>query len=359
MRSPKKILLASMLLVTSLIVAASAAEAPDWKGRRIARGRVRGADGFPLPGARVTLRLDGVPGAGPTVETDLRGEWSYSGLARGEYLVTVEAAGYVTAEGPLEVDLVVTPSDVKLRRDDGFRGATGAAAPAADPATETPLEIGNRLLLAKDYAGARAAFTDALAGPSLDAARRASLEAAIAATWLDQGAGAEARAAFTAGLATTADPALRAVYLRQIARACLLEGDQAAARASLEKALAERPGDLEILGELADLLLDTGRLDEARPYLARLPDGRERGRDAARQAAMAAFAGGALESAAARFASLLADYPEESGAWYYLGVAQLRLHHPAEAKASLEKFLELAPDGPHRREAQLFLEGLD
>ncbi len=132
---------------------------PEWKGRNVARGRVRGEDGTPLPGARVTLRLDGVDGAGPQVTTDPRGAWSYNGLARGEYVVTIEAEGCVTSEGPIEVDLVVTPSDIKLRRDDGILRAGGAVG-AADPEQERLellLQEGNRSCSKKDFAGARAA----------------------------------------------------------------------------------------------------------------------------------------------------------------------------------------------------------
>lgn len=343
----------------ALLLATAALAAPDWKGRNVARGRVRGEDGTPLPGARVTLRLDGVDGAGPQVETDPRGAWSCNGLARGEYLVTIEAEGYVTSEGPIEVDLVVIPSDIKLRRDDGILRA-GAPAAAADPEQEKLellLQEGNRKLLEKDFAGARAAWQEVLAG-SIGPQRKVALEAAVAGTFLDEGNAPAGRAAFEELLAKEQDPAKRADYLHRIASAYGLERNEEEEAATLKKALAEQPGNLEVTEELAEILLHSGRLEEAKPYLARLPDGRELGRDAAKRAALATFGGGNLEKAAAELEFLLAEYPEEKSSWYYLGLSQLRLHRNAEAKRSLEKFLELAPEDPHVREAALFLEGL-
>lgn len=357
--SCKTRLLATTLLAF-LLLAEAAVAMPEWKGRKLARGRVRTEDGMPLPGAKVTLRLDGKEGEGPpAVETDPRGEWVYVGLARGEYVVTIEAEGYIPSEGPIEVDLLVTPSDVKLRRDDGVlsaAGFTGGTQPATEQA-DSRLEEGNRKLLEKDFAGARALYREVLAGP-VSPQQKVSLEAAVAGTWLDEGNGPAARAAFAELLAQEQDPATRAGYLHRIARAYSLEGDDEEAVAALKRAHAEQPGNLEVTEELAELLLDAGRLEEARPYLAQLPDGRELAKDATKREAMAAFSAGKLEKAATDLAQLLTDYPEETGSWYYLGLSQLRLHRNAEAKQSFQKLLELAPGDPHVREAALFLEGL-
>ena len=55
------------------LLAASAADAQDWKGGGRVEGRVVGSDGAPVAGASVKLNNPG-RGGGPTLKTDKKGK---------------------------------------------------------------------------------------------------------------------------------------------------------------------------------------------------------------------------------------------------------------------------------------------
>ena len=216
------------------------------------------------------------------------------------------------------------------------------------------LEAGNRKLQEKDYAGARASYQEVAAAVT-DEKQKLSLEAAIAGTWLDEGKAPEARAAFEALLAKTEDPATRAGYLQRIARTFYLEKNIDASVATLEKALALQPNDVATLRLIIDILVASGREQQAEPYMAKLPAGEKVDPDALLNLGITAYNAGDMETAYQKFETVIRDHPDNADAWYYLGLAQLGRNKTAEAKAALEKFLQLAPKHKHAEEAKQFL----
>ena len=87
-----------------LIFALSFTSVAAWRGDGNARGRVRDAEGQPLGGARVVLRLDADPSSGPPeVRTNENGRWAIAGLAGGLWRIVIEAEGHVTSYGRLMV----------------------------------------------------------------------------------------------------------------------------------------------------------------------------------------------------------------------------------------------------------------
>lgn len=348
-------LLASLLAV--LLLLAGAAAAQDWKGRGRARGSVQDEAGKGIAGATVSLWYKGAKGAGPTVKTDKKGNWAYIGLVTGDFTVEIDAEGYVGAESSQHIDEyapeATRPLDVKLRKADGAGGG-GAANNAEGDRLMQVLNAGNEKLKNKDFAGARAAYQEVM-GAVKDDKQKLSLQVAIAGTWLDEGKGPEARAAFEALLQTAPDAATLMAYLQRIARAYYIEGNIDASVATLEKALALDPANVTTLRLIIDILVASGREKQAEPYMAKLPAGEKIDPNAMLNLGIAAYNGGDMETAFLKFEAVIRDYPDNADAWYYLGLTQIGRNKTAEAKTALEKFLQLAPNDKHAEDAKQFL----
>ena len=344
-----------LVLVVATLVFAGSLSAQDWKGRGRARGSVKDMDGKPIAGATITLMFKGEKGAGPTLKTDKKGQWSYIGLITGNFSVEVDAEGYAGASGNINVNeydaAAHGPFDVKLRQaDTGLSNKSGEG----DRLMQV-LSSGNAKLQAKDFAGARAAFQEVLAAVK-DAKQQYSLKVAIAGTWLDEGKGPEARAAFEELLPMAEDVPTQTGYLQRIARAYYIENNIDASVATLEKALALHPeGDLTTLRLIIDILVASGREQQAEPYMAKLPAGEKVDANALLNLGITAYNAGDMETAFVKFEAVLKDYPENPDAWYNLGRAQLGRGKIADAKAALEKFLQLAPNHAQAEDAKQFL----
>ena len=344
--------LPTLIAVLLAFLTVSTLAAQDWKGRGRARGSVQDANGKPLAGATVSLWYQGTKGAGPTIKTDKRGQWSYLGLITGTFTVVADAEGYIGAEASLHIDeyapQATTPLDIKLRT------AESASKNSESDRLMQVLNSGNEKLKNKDFAGARAAYEEVMASIK-DEKQKLPLKAAIAGTWLEEGKSAEARAAYEELLTTTEDPATKMSYLQHIARGYYLENNIDASVATLEKALALTPDDITTLRLIIDILVATGREKQAEPYMGKLPAGEKVDPNALLNLGITAYNAGDMETAFHKFEAVLKDYPENPDAWYYLGLSQLGRGKTAEAKTALEKFLQLAPKHDKAEEAKQFL----
>jgi len=355
-RRPKhqQYLLAAFFALLVAAFFAAAAGAQDWKGVGRARGSVKDAEGKPLPGATVTLRFNGKEGAGPTVKVDKKGNWSYIGLITGDFTAIVEAEGYVGAEASLhivEYDASASqPLNVELRKAEAATGGNQAEAGRLMGV----LAAGNEKLKNKQYAAARADYEAVLAEVK-DPAQQNQLNAAIGDTYLGEGKGAEARAIYQKLLAETADPALQTSYRQRIARGYYLEKNIDQSVKTLEEVLAANPQDTASLRLIIDILVSAGREAQAEPYMARLPKGEKIDADAMLNLGITAYNAGDMEAAFEKFSRVLQDYPQNADAWYYLGLAELGRGRTAEAKAALQKFLDIAPSHKSAADAKQFL----
>lgn len=201
-------------------------------GRGRASGQVLDADGKPLPGASVTLRLGEPPAGPPSVTTDSGGRWAFLGLGAGRWKLTVEAPGWITAEGWVEVreDGPASPTRLRLR-------PLSEATPGGAEVPQTIyswLEKGNALL--------------------------------------SQGKPAEARAEYEKA-ARTLPPSERPEVLRAIARTWYLEGDRERAVATVEEGLKIDPADDQLRQLLKLLLEELGRPADAEAFLKALAAG--------------------------------------------------------------------------------------
>jgi tetratricopeptide (TPR) repeat protein len=198
-----------------------------------ASGLVLDADGKPLAGARVTLRIgEGVGTGPPAATTDAAGRWALLGLAPGRWRLSVQAAGWIDAEGWVDVPEEGPGKLVRVTLRPLSEATPGGA--------EVPHTIYS--WLAKGNA------------------------------LLAQGHAAEARGEFEKALRTLPPPQ-RPEVLRAIARTWYLEGDLERAVGAVEEGLKIAPSDAELRQLLSLLLAEMGRPAEADTFLAALAAG--------------------------------------------------------------------------------------
>lgn len=107
-----------------------------------------------------------------------------------------------------------------------------------------------------------------------------------------------------------------------------------------------------------NLLLAAGRDDEAKPYIARLPEGEKLDATTRLNMGIELYNQNDYDAALVEFDQAITDYPDQPDGYYYRGLIYLGQQNNAEATADLEKFLELGPDAEKAEEAQQFLEYL-
>ncbi len=98
-----------LVLALALLFAATASA--QWRGLGRAGGKVVDEAGAPI--ADVTVRAD-LPGAGGTVvKTNDKGEWSVSGIAKGEWVITLAKDGMALTKIKVPVQEMALPTPVK------------------------------------------------------------------------------------------------------------------------------------------------------------------------------------------------------------------------------------------------------
>ena len=311
-----------LLLLASLgLVQAAGAQA--WRGAGRAKGVVVDPEGKPVAGATVVATwTEGTAGEGPApMKTDAKGRWSLIGLVPGDWKLAVEAAGFqpfssdfaVYPQGSsdtLRAVLVAIPKEVLEAEREATRLETVNAA----------LAEGNRLATAGEFAAARTAYGKVL--ELVEGAKRAEVLTGIASTWVQE---------------HKPDEGVK----------------------QLEQALAVDPNNVPALKLMVSVLASMGRDQEAKQYLARIPD--EGSLDPSTQINLGImrYNEGKLDEASAIFERVVAQNPDRAEAYYFAGLVHLNQEHNQLALERFEKFLELAPQDQHAAEAREFVVQLE
>ena len=113
---------ASLLALSTLVLAAAPAQAQAWAGKGRLQGSLKDEQGKPVQGATITLRK-GTDRVDPKADgpkpllSDKNGKWSILGLAGGAWGVLIEKEGFVPSEGQIKVDefAVAQPLNLVLK----------------------------------------------------------------------------------------------------------------------------------------------------------------------------------------------------------------------------------------------------
>ncbi len=322
----------SRTVKTTLLLAALtlAAGVPSWGQAWAGRGRLQGTvkdeSGKPVEGAKVTLRkgtdrVDPKTDGPAPLTTDKNGKWSTLGLAQGPWGVLIEKEGLIPSEGqvavnefgpaqPINVVLKVIPKEVIQKAEQ--ESAAGQAKAA--------IERGNALL--------------------------------------GEGKYAEARAAYQEGMGKLEDKTLHPAILRAIADTYYKEKKADQAIEALKQSLAIAPDDADTLRLITTILVAEGREAEAQTYMAKLPQGTTLDPNTILNLGIKAFNEGKMDQALVQFDRVVKENPTFADAYYYRALAYLNQDKKAEAKADLQKLLELDPNNKNAKDAREMLKDL-
>lgn len=371
----KRVVLSAIILSFGLT---AATEAQVWTGRGRLQGVVKGPDGDPIEGVKVTLRHADDPDSGPEpVYTNAKGRWAQGGLAGGAWTVLLDMEGYQPSQGSVRVS-EFTPNeslDVALEPDpfasigvgdtlleSGQFAAARVEYEKAMPNLELTAaarlrsRIGDTYLAEGDYSAARREYEQAL--PHIEPGEQAHIRLQIANSYQLEGRNSEARQAYEEVLPLLAVEG-QAEVLVAVARSYDQEGNRDQAITTLERGLELNPGNAELLQVIADLLTRAGREMEAQEYLAQVPEDVEMPADLILNIGIRFYNDGDMDQAYDHFNRALEQNPELAETYYYRGVVYLGRGENDHAKADFHKLLELEPDSPRVEEVKEFLKYLE
>lgn len=324
------------ILLLALLAASLPAAAQSWAGQGRLQGEVRDEQQKPVEGAKITLRkgterVDAAKDGPKQIVTDKRGKWSILGLAGGPWGILIEKDGFMPSEGqvpvneygppaqPVMVTLKVPPKAVQEKAKEPSKNALAKAA----------IEQGNTDLAAGKYAAARANFEKGL------------------------------------GLLESPDPALKLSIERTIAKTYYEDKQADKAIEVLKKSLETAPNDPDTLQLLVNLLVAQNKEEEAKVYMAKLPQGAKIDPVARLNIGIKAYNEGSkgnnqqkIEEALKQFDQVVQENPGLAEAYYYRGLVYLNMNKTKEAKADFQKLLEIDPKNQYANDAREFLKSL-
>jgi len=314
-----KTLAASALSITL----AAAAFGQGWhQGKGRLEGTVTGPKGEPIAGATVAMRLEG---QGPDLKTDKKGHWAILGINGGSWDLDVSAPGYQSRKISVNVSEItrIPPMAIQLEAEEKQVAAPQQEVPitvggkAISKEAAQALEKGNEASKAKNYAEAEAYYLKVL--PELP--DNVSLLTNLALVYYFD---------------NKPEEALK--YARQ----------------TVEKDPANTSAWLMI----SELELQKGNLDAGQQALAKVPDERVTSPAPYLNLGILFYNKKKPAEADENFTKAIAKKPDLAEAYYYRGLARYQLKRMPEAKADLQKSLELDPSGKDAETAREILKAM-
>jgi tetratricopeptide (TPR) repeat protein len=315
-----------VFLLVLAVTAGVPAWGQSWAGKGRLQGQVRDESGKPVEGARITLRIgsdqvDPKKDGPAAITTDKSGRWSILGLTSGAWGVLIEKEGYVPSEGRVQVNEFAVAQPIV-----------------------TTLKVVPKEAIQK-------AEQQSAAGQAKAAIERGN-------TLLAQGKYADARASYQEGMGKLEDKNLHPAILRAIADSYYKEGKTDQAIETLKQSLALAPDDPVTLQLLVNLLVGAGKESEAQTYMAKLPQGTKLDANTLLNLGIKSFNEGKMDQALEQFDRVVKENPGNADAYYYRALVYLNKNKNAEAKADLQKLLELDPNSKYAKDAKEFLKDL-
>lgn len=299
-----------LLFACVAVALATPVLAQDWKGMGRLQGKVTDPDGKPVEGATVKLDCPS-RGGGTTVTTDKKGNWAVLGLAGCSWNIDVTAEGL--APKAMLVNMAseqqrMPPVNIKLDK------------PAGPP-------------------------------PELLAAVKQGDEAFAARNW------AVARENYEKILAMRPDLGLQ-IY-QKLAQAYAGEGNSAKAVEFLEKSIEADPGRVDLRFAAAQSALESGLKDKGMELLASIDDSKVTNADGYFNIAVYFLRASDAPKSIEYFSKAIAKNDKLGEAYYWRAMSHIRQNEIPEAKADMQKVVELGPaDGDLVQKAKAALDQL-
>jgi len=295
----------------ALLLAGALASAQDWRGTGRIEGVVQDESGQPIVDATINA-LCAERGGGTTIKSDKKGRFVLGGVVACNWAFDVEAAGYETRKISIRLpseSARMQPSKLTLKKSGG-----------------------------------------ASASPELQEA------AAKADAAYKEGRFADARAEYEKLLALRPD--LAPTIYQQIGFSYVQEKQFAKAVESLEKVLATDPGNAAVRAIAAQAALEGKMIDKAKSLLSALDESQVQSADVFFNMGINFFNAGDVQEAIGYFGKAIAKDPTHVDAYYRRALSYLGQGKSAEAKADLQKVVELSPDSEMGAAAKKALEQL-
>ena len=294
-------------LVLIAVALAAPLQAQDWKGMGRLFGKVTDADGKPVVGASVKLDCPS-RGGGTTLTTDKKGSWAFQGLAACNWNVDVKAEGFQvkSVTVPMSSEQArMAPIDLKLDKPKG-----------PPPELVEALKNGDAAFAAQQWPVARENY--------------------------------EKVAALAPELAPKLYPRLARIYAGEKNTDKALE--------YLQKTIDVDPSNQQMKMMAANAAMDAGLVDRALAFLATVDDSKITNGDGYFDLAVGFLRRSDSTKAVEYFTKALAKDPKIVEAYYWRGIAYVQQQKMAEAKADMQKVVELDPTGANGEKAKRALE---
>jgi tetratricopeptide (TPR) repeat protein len=291
-------------------------------GQAFAQVRVQGTvtdeAGKPVKGAKVILQSE----RGGVVEaaTDGKGKWAAMTQVGGPWNIDIEAEGFVTSRGTLQLSEVqrIPPIKTQLRQVPPPQPEPEpTVASTVPPEAVEAVRLGEELLAQEKFKEAVVEFEKAQALLPEHIQIRQAL----------------ARAYYGAGQLEQAVSLLKQVH-------------------------SADPANLGVTLLLVNLLLEQGNLEEGKAMLEKLPEGTLTDPTAVINIGILFLNKNNPQEAHVHFTRAIGIDPNRGESYYYRGLASLQMQKNKDARADLEKTMALAPDSTEAKDAAELLKQL-
>jgi Flp pilus assembly protein TadD len=306
------------------VALAALAAGQDWhQGKGRLEGSVTNSKGEPIVGAVVALRLEG---HGPDLKTDKKGRWAILGITSGNWEVDVSAPGYQPYK------LSVSVSDVKRAQPINLQLEPEVQQQQQPVQQEVPITVGGKAI-------------------SKEAAE--ALEKGNAASQAKNYA--EAQANYLKVLPELPD---NVSLLSNLALVFYFDNKPDEALKYARQTVEKDPANQSALLIISELELQKGNLDAGQQALAKVPDERITSPTPYLNVGILLYNKKRAAEADEYFSKAIAKKPDLADAYFYRGLTRYQLKRTAEAKADLQKSIELDASGKNAETAKEILKSM-
>ena len=309
------------------------------------QGTVVDEDGKPVRGAKITLMSER-GGSLPALTTDGKGKWAALAPIGGPWNIDVEAAGFVTSKGSMQLSEVQRTPPVKTVLQ---KVAVAQAQPEPEPsnsiASTVPPEAVDAVKRGEEYIARAMGQTTGYEIKSADGTPQAEITDKSQLYKLAVVEFERAQALLPENL-----------QIKQaLARAYYGAGQIKEAVSLLRQVHEADPSNTGIALLLVNLYLEDGNLEAGKSLLEKLPEGTLTDPTAVINIGILFMNKNKPREALDYLTRAVNIAPNRGESYYYRGLANVQLEKIKDAKADFEKVIQLAPESTEAADAREML----